>query len=51
LKPTFKETTLSITASVVFFSCAVTADTNSEIEKLKKRIEQLEHSSDAPVKK
>ena len=51
MKPTFKKTTLSIAiaASAVFFCGAVAADTNSEIEKLKKRIEQLEHSSDAPV--
>ncbi len=49
MKSTFKKTTLSIAVSAVFFSGAVAADTNSEIEKLKKRIEQLEHSSNAPA--
>ncbi len=47
---TFKKTSLSIAiaASAFFVSGIVVADTNSEIEKLKNRIEQLERSSDTP---
>ena len=49
MKSTFKKTRLSIAiaASTLFVSGAVVADTNAEIQNLKKRIIQLEQSTNA----